>query len=101
MAIQDRYVTSKAIDGVIHQIDDTLLPWLQELHDMVDATTVGFPGFGLVGEVVFGFLYRAKQNDVRGEFKEAMTVAHGWTENLGTAKKNWRAAEDASTVVYT
>ncbi|MDH2425082.1 hypothetical protein [Sphaerisporangium sp. TRM90804] len=98
--VQARYVTSAAIQSIIDEIDADVIPAVKEWRALVDTTTVGFPGWGVLGELVIGLRYRDVQDDVREKFSEAVTVLEGWTVSLETARANWRAAEDASAVVY-
>jgi hypothetical protein len=97
---QERYVTSAAIESIIKEIDQDVIPAVREWRDLVDSTAVGFPGWGVVGEVMIGVRYRDVQDDVREKFTEALTVLSTWTRQLDTARRNWRTAEDQSTAVY-
>ncbi|MEU4830405.1 hypothetical protein [Streptosporangium sp. NPDC023615] len=97
---QERYVTSTAIESVRTEIEEDVIPRLKELRAMLGDTTVGFPGWGLVGEAAVGIRYREVQRDVGEKFDDAVAVLESWTAALTTARANWRAAEDNSTVVY-
>ncbi|GII60385.1 hypothetical protein Skr01_04700 [Sphaerisporangium krabiense] len=97
---QEKYVTSAAIESIIKEIDQDVVPAVREWRGLVDTTTVGFPGWGALGELIIGLRYRQVQDDVRGKLAEAVTVLETWTRQLDTARANWRAAEDASTAVY-
>ncbi|GAA3812114.1 hypothetical protein GCM10022226_35960 [Sphaerisporangium flaviroseum] len=97
---QERYVTSAAIASIIKEIDEDVIPAVQEWRALVDTTVVGFPGWGALGEVVIGLRYRHVQDDVREKFTDALTVLSTWTEQLDTARRNWRTAEEQSTAVY-
>ncbi|MGV9772949.1 hypothetical protein [Streptosporangium sp. NPDC003464] len=98
---QDRYVTSKAIQGIRTEIGEDVLPKVTELRRMVDSTNLDGLGWGLVGELAVGIRYRDVQKDVREKFMQAVDVLESWQETLDNARINWRRAEDSSTVVYT
>ncbi|MEV6982922.1 hypothetical protein AB0M95_16895 [Sphaerisporangium sp. NPDC051017] len=97
---QERYVTSAAIESIIKEINEDVIPAVKQWRALVDTTVVGFPGWGALGEALIGMRYRDVQNDVREKFGEAITVLETWNRQLDTARGNWRAAEDASTTVY-
>ncbi|MGC5011033.1 hypothetical protein ACLQ2R_09750 [Streptosporangium sp. DT93] len=97
---QERYVTSTAIESIRAEIEEDVIPRLKELRAMLGDTAVGFPGWGLVGEAAVGMRYRTVQRDVGEKFDDAVEVLESWASALGTARANWRAAEDSSTVVY-
>ncbi|GAA3413915.1 hypothetical protein [Streptosporangium vulgare] len=97
---QERYVTSTAIESIRKEIEEDVIPKIRELHAMLGDTTVGFPGWGAVGEVAVGMRYREVQRDVGEKFDDAVEVLESWTVALTTARVNWRTAEDNSTVVY-
>ncbi|MFC4584694.1 hypothetical protein [Sphaerisporangium corydalis] len=97
---QERYVTSAAIESIIKEIDEDVLPAVKEWRSLVDSTVVGFPGWGAIGEVLIGVRYRNVQDDVREKFSEAISVLETWTRDLDVARRNWRTAEEQSTAVY-
>ncbi|MEU4409613.1 hypothetical protein AB0F88_34315 [Streptosporangium sp. NPDC023963] len=97
---QEKYVTSKAIESIRKEIEEDVIPRIREMHAMLADTTVGFPGWGAVGELAVGMRYREVQRDVGEKFDDAVEVLESWTAALTTARANWRTAEDNSTVVY-
>ncbi|MGS2640756.1 MULTISPECIES: hypothetical protein [unclassified Streptosporangium] len=97
---QEKYVTSKAIESIRKEIEEDVIPRIRELRAMLGDTTVGFPGWGAVGELAVGMRYREVQRDVGEKFDDAVEVLESWTVALTTARVNWRTAEDDSTVVY-
>ncbi|GAA4189095.1 hypothetical protein GCM10022252_25420 [Streptosporangium oxazolinicum] len=97
---QEKYVTSSAIESIRKEIEEDVIPRIRELHAMLGDTTVGFPGWGAVGELAVGMRYREVQRDVGEKFDDAVEVLESWTAALTTARVNWRTAEDNSTVVY-
>ncbi|MEU8382581.1 hypothetical protein [Streptosporangium sp. NPDC048865] len=97
---QEKYVTSTAIESIRKEIEEDVIPRIREMHAMLGDTTVGFPGWGAVGEVAVGMRYREVQRDVGEKFDAAVEVLESWTSALTTARVNWRTAEDNSTVVY-
>ncbi|MBG0815335.1 hypothetical protein [Planomonospora sp. ID82291] len=96
---QDKYVTSTCISNIQRNLDDKVLPALRDLRKDIDSTGVGLPGFGLLG-MVFGGKYDGVQEDVRKMTDEAVSTVEAWVAALETIKRNWRAAEENSTVVY-
>ncbi|MEU4538753.1 hypothetical protein AB0G15_28285 [Streptosporangium sp. NPDC023825] len=97
---QEKYVTSKAIESIRKEIEEDVIPRIKEMRAMLGDTTVGFPGWGAVGELAVGMRYREVQRDVGEKFDDAVEVLESWTVALTTARVNWRTAEDDSTVVY-
>ncbi|MFC4529511.1 hypothetical protein [Sphaerisporangium dianthi] len=97
---QERYVTSEAIQSIIDEITEDVIPAVKQWRAMVDSTDVGFPGWGLLGEVVIGRRYDHLQDDVRDKLTQAISVLETWTHQLDTARGNWRTAEERSTAVY-
>ncbi|MET8138838.1 hypothetical protein ABZU32_00870 [Sphaerisporangium sp. NPDC005288] len=98
--VQERYVTSEAIQSIINEINEDVIPAIKEWRAMVDSTEIGFPGWGALGEVVIGLRYDHLQDDVRAKLSEAVSVLETWTHQLDTARSNWRTAEERSTAVY-
>ncbi|GGL56096.1 hypothetical protein [Planomonospora parontospora] len=96
---QDKYVTSSCISNIQRNLDDKVLPALRDLREDIDSTDVGFPGFGVLG-VVFGGKYSDVQEDVRKMTDDAVSTVEAWVIALETIKRNWRAAEESSAVVY-
>jgi hypothetical protein len=96
---QDIHVTSKTIADIQRNLREYVLPGLERLKTSVDSTHVPFPGFGTLGFVMAG-KYDSVRDDITGHVDEAIETVGKWIEALETIKKNWRAAEDASTVVY-
>ncbi|MFC6087176.1 hypothetical protein [Sphaerisporangium aureirubrum] len=97
---QERYVTSAAIEGIVKEIDEDVLPAIRRMRALIDTTGVPFPGWGAVGELLVGVPYGRVQDDVREKFAEAEAVLEAWAGRLETARRNWRTAEEQSTVVY-
>lgn len=96
---QDIHVTSKAIADIQRNLREYVIPGLKQFRSNVDSTHVAFPGFGSLGSLLMG-KYGGIQDDVRNYASDAIETVENWIEALETIKKNWRAAEDASTVVY-
>ncbi|PZG20693.1 hypothetical protein [Nonomuraea aridisoli] len=96
---QDIHVTSKTIADIQRNLREYVIPGLERLKTSVDSTAVPFPGFGTLGVVLIG-KYDGIRDDVRAHATEAIDTIEKWIDALETIKKNWRAAEDASTVVY-
>ncbi|MEV7009929.1 hypothetical protein [Streptosporangium sp. NPDC051022] len=98
--MQDRYVTSTAIQSIRTEIGDDVIPKIKELRGLVDSTDVTAPGWGAVGELAIGIRYRDVQDDAREKLGQALDVLESWLEALTTATVNWQTAEYNSTVVY-
>lgn len=97
---QTRNVTSVAIQRVINEISEDVIPAVKHWDALVDTTHVAFPGWGALGEVMVGLRYRNLQDDVQEKFSQAISVLEDWNVKLDTARTNWRTAEDRSVVVY-
>ncbi|MEV1174308.1 hypothetical protein [Nonomuraea sp. NPDC049784] len=96
---QDIYVTSTTIASIQSNLNEYVIPALERLKGSVDSTGVPWPGFGSLGFILVG-KYDDVRHDVKGYADDAIETIHNWIDALETIKKNWRAAEDASTVVY-
>ncbi|MFG1704808.1 hypothetical protein ACFLIM_16605 [Nonomuraea sp. M3C6] len=96
---QDIHVTSQTIADIQRNLHEKVIPSLERLKTSVDSTDVPFPGFGSLGFVLIG-KYDGVRDDVKGYTQDAIDAVSKWIDDLETVKKNWRAAEDASTVVY-
>lgn len=101
---QERYVTSAGIDRLRKKVTDEIKPVLVKAHTDIQETDLGFPGFGLLGEMLFGWKYRELQHYARDVLGEAVDTLTKWDTALGQVKDNWRKAEDNSipgvTVLY-
>jgi hypothetical protein len=98
--MQERYVVSSAIGELRTKIASQITPVIAKAHTDIDDTSVSFPGFGLLGQVVFGSAYNGLQSYSREVLTNALDTLHAWDTSLGQIEKNWRNAEDNSTVVY-
>jgi hypothetical protein len=101
---QERYVTSQGIEKVRKKVTDEIKPVLEKAKTDVHGTDVGFPGFGVLGELIFGWKYRELQTYSQEILTEAIDTLDKWDKSLTDIKKAWRSAEDNSTphvtVVY-
>ncbi|NJP95965.1 unnamed protein product [[Actinomadura] parvosata subsp. kistnae] len=97
---QEIYVTSAAISSIQHHLDETFIPALEALKKTIDDTDVPAPGFGMPLGLALSQAYGARQDDVRGAVDKAVKTVEAWVTALETIKKNWRDAEESSTVVY-
>jgi hypothetical protein len=95
----DIHVTSNTITTIQSNLREYLIPGLRDLQSSVDATDIAWPGFGTLG-LVFGGKYESMRSDVKQYVEDAITTVENWIDALETIKKNWRDAEDASTVRY-
>jgi predicted dienelactone hydrolase len=98
--MQEIYVVSSAIGELRTKIASQITPVIQKAHTDIDGTSVGFPGFGGLGALVFGGAYASAQAYSRQVLQDALTTLTAWDTELGQVEKNWRSAEDKSTVVY-
>ncbi|WP_327589356.1 hypothetical protein OHA25_21920 [Nonomuraea sp. NBC_00507] len=96
---QDIHITSKTIADIQRNLREYVIPGLERLKSSVDSTDVPFPGFGTLGFVLIG-KYDGVRDDVKNYADDAIDTVVKWIDALETIKKNWRDAEDASTVVY-
>ena len=101
---QDRYVTSNGIEKLRKKVTDEIKPVLVKSKNDIKGTDVGFPGFGILGEMLFGWKYRELMHYAEDVLGEAVTTVTKWDGALTDIKTNWRKAEDNSTpgvtVVY-
>jgi hypothetical protein len=98
--MQEIHVVSSAIGEIRTKIATEITPTIQKAHTDIDTTSVGFPGFGLLGQVAFGIAYGQIQGYSRQVLQNALDTLGAWDTSLGQIEKNWRNAEDKSTVVY-
>ncbi|MEV0380486.1 hypothetical protein [Nonomuraea sp. NPDC050643] len=91
-----RYITPDAIGQVRRSIRDDLLPVMTEVRQIFDENrSVDFPGWGPLGEWTVGALYRSLIESFLRDAEAALTVLGRWEgEDLKTAERNWRTAED-------
>ncbi|MFI7130777.1 hypothetical protein ACIBQ1_34155 [Nonomuraea sp. NPDC050153] len=97
---RDLYVTSTAIAALRGRVDGEIKVALTFVKDLVDATSVASPGFGILGDAVIGGTYEDIRQWAEMQLGRAETVCDGWSAALAQAEANWRAAEDASKVRY-
>ncbi|WP_271221888.1 hypothetical protein [Streptosporangium carneum] len=96
---QNKYVTSTCIANIQRNLNEQAIPQFKDLKTKVDATDVGFPGFGALG-LPFAAKYSSTQDDVKKLVDDAVAALAAWVDALETVKKNWRDAEEASKVKY-
>ncbi|SEG79440.1 hypothetical protein SAMN04489712_112216 [Thermomonospora echinospora] len=97
---QDRHVTSEGIGKVRAKVVGDLKRMIDEMRTDIDSTDVGPPGFGLLGEIVFGWKYREIQEHCREILGQAGETLDAWGTSLTVIQQNWRNAENANTVQY-
>ncbi|MCW2886836.1 MAG: hypothetical protein QOE54_4211 [Streptosporangiaceae bacterium] len=101
---QERYVTSKGIERVRKKVTDEIKPVLEKAKTDLHDTDVALPGFGLLGELFFGWKYHELQAYSQTVIAQAVDTLGKWDTALKTIENNWRSAEDNSTpgvtVVY-
>jgi hypothetical protein len=91
-----RYITPDAIGEVRRDIRQDLMPLLDEVRQIFEENrSVGFPGWGPLGEWTVGALYRSLIESFLRDTEAALTVLGTWeSTDLAVAERNWRAAED-------
>lgn len=98
--MQEIHVMSSAIGDLRTKIAGELTPVLKKAHTDIDDTSVSFPAFGALGQLVFGTAYSDVQNYARQTLQNALDTLSGWDTALAQIEKNWLNAEDKSSAVY-
>ncbi|MCW2939510.1 MAG: hypothetical protein JWN00_2495 [Actinomycetia bacterium] len=98
-APQERYVTSNGIEKVRKKVTNEIKPVLEKAHTDIDTTGVSFPGFGLLGEAVFGWKYSELQGYAKQILAEGTDTLTQWDTALADIESKWKAAENNSTLV--
>ncbi|WP_433365995.1 hypothetical protein [Streptosporangium sp. CA-115845] len=96
---QDKYVTSSCIANIQRNLGEYAIPRFEAFQTSIDDTDVSFPGFGTIG-LLLGNQYGDAQGGVKKATGDCITALRGWVTSLETIEKNWKAAEEASTVKY-
>lgn len=91
-----RYITADAIGGVRRQLRDDVVPIFTEVRQIFEENrTLDVPGWGPLGELMVGALYRSLIDSFAGHTDTALGVVNKWErEDLSHAERNWRTAED-------
>ncbi|MEV0380014.1 hypothetical protein [Nonomuraea sp. NPDC050643] len=97
---QDIYVTSSTIAHTRKRIDEELLGSVEFVHGLQPMTAVDGLGFGAIGGMMIGGAYEEFRRWADTTLSDAEGAVKGWTEALERARRNWRAAEEASIVRY-
>ncbi|NUR84041.1 MAG: hypothetical protein HOY71_08135 [Nonomuraea sp.] len=97
---RDIHVTSASIGHVRDRVDSELKPALDLVKGLCGKTGVDGVGFGLLGELLIGGSYESMQRWAESQLAGAERACDGWSSALDLARRNWRAAEDASKVRY-
>jgi hypothetical protein len=97
---QEIYVTSSTLEHTRKRVDEELLPAMEFLHGLQALTAVDGLGFGAIGGMMIGSSYEEFRRWLDTTMADAETAVQSWTESLDRAKRNWRAAEEASIVRY-
>ncbi|HUR07373.1 MAG TPA: hypothetical protein VM347_32850 [Nonomuraea sp.] len=97
---QEIYVTSTAIGHVRDRVDDELKAAISFVRSLVGTVGVEAPGFGVLGDMVLGGTYDGMCRWADSTLGQAEETVDGWVGALGTAERNWRAAEKHSAVRY-
>ncbi|GAA3527007.1 hypothetical protein GCM10022419_002210 [Nonomuraea rosea] len=97
---QEIYVTSSTIAHTRKRVDEELLPSVEFVHGLQPLTVVDGLGFGAIGGMMIGPAYEEFRRWLDTTMTDAESAVTSWTESLDRAKRNWRAAEEASIVRY-
>ncbi|SDK24028.1 hypothetical protein SAMN05421874_10696 [Nonomuraea maritima] len=97
---QDLFVTSSTIAHTRERIDEELLTALEFVHGLQALTAVDGLGFGMIGGAMIGGAYEEFRTWAGTTLGEAEQAVRSWTQALERARRNWRAAEEASIVRY-
>ncbi|GAA3242639.1 hypothetical protein [Nonomuraea helvata] len=99
-AVQEIYVTSSTIAHTRKRVDEELHPDVAFIHGLLASTAVGGIGFGAVGGYMIGGAYDEFRRWVDTTFTDMEGAVQSWSDALERARRNWRAAEEASIVRY-
>ncbi|MFC5826685.1 hypothetical protein [Nonomuraea insulae] len=97
---QDIYVTSSTIAHTRTRVEEEMLPSIEFVHGLVPMTAVDGLGFGAIGGLMIGGAYEGFRTWADTTMTDAENAIKGWTEALERARRNWRAAEEASIARY-
>ncbi|MGR6923842.1 hypothetical protein ACU635_57090 [[Actinomadura] parvosata] len=97
---QEIYVTSSTIAHTRSRMDDELKPAVEHIHGLLPMTTVDGLGFGQIGGLFIQGAYEQFRTWLDTTLGEAETCVQECSTALGRARRNWRAAEEASMVRY-
>ncbi|MFG6193002.1 hypothetical protein [Nonomuraea sp. JJY05] len=97
---QEIYVTSSTIAHTRKRVDEELHPNVEFIHGLISYTAVGGLGFGAIGGVMIGGAYEEFRRWADTTFTEMEDAVESWSGALERARRNWRAAEEASIVRY-
>jgi hypothetical protein len=93
---QEIYVTSSTIAHTRDRLDNELAPFLSFFKGLVPETAVGGTGFGAFGTPILGGSYEAMRDWAETTLGDAVQAVESWAGALDEARRNWRAAEEAS-----
>ncbi|WP_433437707.1 hypothetical protein [Nonomuraea sp. CA-141351] len=99
-ARQEIYVTSSTIAHTRTRVDEELHPDVEFIHGLLTHTAVEGIGFGAIGGVMIGGAYEEFRRWADTTFTEMENAVQSWSTSLERARRNWRAAEEASIVRY-
>ncbi|MEV1168947.1 hypothetical protein [Nonomuraea sp. NPDC049784] len=99
-ARQEIYVTSSTIAHTRKRVDEELHPDVEFIHGLLKLTAVEGIGFGAIGGVMIGGAYEEFRRWADTTFTEMENAVQSWSVSLERARRNWRAAEEASIVKY-
>ncbi|SEG99443.1 hypothetical protein SAMN05444920_11346 [Nonomuraea solani] len=97
---QEIYVTSSTIAHTRKRVDEELGPAIQFVHAIQPMTAVDGLGFGAIGGMVIGGAYEEFRRWLDTTLTDAEKAVQDCSGALDRAKRNWRAAEEASIVRY-
>lgn len=105
---QEVHVTSAAIEKLQQQLKQYTRPYIEGIIQMIDGSTEIsplfsiFPPFSVVGVWVEKNYVDQQEfsREILGEKDGALAAVDRLVDGLEMIKRNWRAAEDASTVKY-
>jgi hypothetical protein len=93
-------VTSSTIAGTRRRVDEDLVPAVAFVRELLPETVVDGHGFGGIGGLLIGGPYEEFREWADTTFGDADFMLTNLSQALERARRNWRAAEDASIVRY-
>ncbi|WP_431934409.1 hypothetical protein [Nonomuraea jabiensis] len=93
------HVSSAAIKSTMNAIDANLTTPLESLQRNVKPQTdLPEDSFGTIGGWLLGGIYREMQEDTEDLVGDAVYLMGAWTRTLDYARRNWRTAEELSSM---
>ncbi|MFF5209181.1 hypothetical protein [Streptosporangium sp. NPDC000396] len=99
MAAGDKHISSTAIGRTEEAVGLHLtMPLKGYKTNIKPQTDLPADAFGTIGDMILGDAYRGIQEATEKLIGDAVEVTEAWARTLEYARRNWRTAEDLSTM---